>query len=207
MSMWKREEVQKVLRCSSLILLLAALLLAEAASAAVLPEEFGGYKKVAKGVVDIADRQVWDEYGFQTAERADYGAAGARVSVSVWQLKDTTGALAAAQWLQPGVVQHGNYVIRTDGNLPGGWPESPEIETSQCRPGSESKPPAVPAGQGSPQGVGTLHPGPRLVGQIRATQYLPFSLVLIRGPRRNWLGTKRSREKCRCCCSLTRPRR
>jgi len=113
MSMWKREEIQKMLWCSGLSLVLATV-----ASAAVLPEQFGGYKKAAKGVVDIADRQVWDEYGFQTAERADYEAAGSRVAVSVWQLKDTTGALAAAQWLQPGVVQHGNYVLRIDGDLP-----------------------------------------------------------------------------------------
>ena len=38
-----------------------------------------------------------------------------KVNVSVWQMKDTTGALAALQWLQPGVVQHGNYVLRVEG--------------------------------------------------------------------------------------------
>jgi hypothetical protein len=113
MSMWKRQKIQKMLRCSGL-----GLLLAVAASAAVLPEQFGGYKKVARGVVDIADRPVWDEYGFQTAERADYEGAGSRVSVSVWKLKDTTGAHAAAQWLQPDAIQHGNYVLRLDGAVP-----------------------------------------------------------------------------------------
>jgi hypothetical protein len=110
--MWKRQEIQKVLRCSGL-----GLLLAVAASAAVLPEQFGEYKKVARGVVDIADRPIWNEYGFQTAERADYDRAGSRVSISVWHLKDATGAYAASQWLQAGVVQHGNYLLRVDGQL------------------------------------------------------------------------------------------
>ena len=60
---------------------------------------------------------MWDEYGFQTAERADFGAGDRKVNVSVWQMKDTTGALAALQWLQPGVVQHGNYVLRLEGQI------------------------------------------------------------------------------------------
>jgi hypothetical protein len=88
------------------------------ASAAVLPDEFGSFKRVSKGSVQIADRPVWDEYGFQTAEVGEYTSAGQQVSISVWQLKDSTGAWAASQWLQPGVVQHGNYVLRVDGPLP-----------------------------------------------------------------------------------------
>ena len=67
--------------------------------------------------MEISDRPVWDEYGFKTAERADFAAGDRKVNVSVWQMKDTTGALAALQWLQPGVIQHGNYVLRVEGQL------------------------------------------------------------------------------------------
>jgi hypothetical protein len=112
MSMWKRQEIQKVLRRLSVGLWLTVGL-----NAAVLPQQFGEYKHVSRGVVEITDRPVWDEYGFQTAERANYAAGVRNVGISVWKLKDTTGASAAAQWLQPGAFQYGNYVLRLDGRL------------------------------------------------------------------------------------------
>jgi len=84
---------------------------------AVLPDQFGPYSRTSREQVTISDRPVWDEYGFQTADRASYEAGGKGVSVSAWRFKDTTGALAASQWLQPGVVQHGNYVLRVEGEL------------------------------------------------------------------------------------------
>jgi hypothetical protein len=118
MSMRKRQEVQKVSRRNGIVLGLALLAGAGLAGAAVLPDQFAGYRLVSKGQVDISDRPVWDEYGFQTAERGDFASSERKVNVSVWQMKDTTGALAAMQWLQPGVVQHGNYVLRVDGQLP-----------------------------------------------------------------------------------------
>jgi hypothetical protein len=115
--MWKRQEIQKVSRRYSLGLWLALLCTAVQASAAVLPDAFGSFKRVGRGSVQIADRPVWDEYGFRTAELGEYSGAGRTVSVSVWQLKDTTGAWAATQWLQPGVTQHGNYVLRVEGDV------------------------------------------------------------------------------------------
>lgn len=112
MHMRQRQEIQKVLWGIGLGLLWAA-----SAPAAILPDQFENYKKTVKGAVEIADRPVWDEYGFKTAENAEYESSGKKVSVSVWRLQDTTGAFAAAQWLQPGVTQHGNYVLRVDGQL------------------------------------------------------------------------------------------
>ena len=68
--------------------------------------------------MDISDRPVWDEYRLPDGRaRENYQAGDRTVSVSVWQLKDTTGALAALQWLQPGVIQHGNYAIRVESQL------------------------------------------------------------------------------------------
>src|SRR5436190_23100537 len=106
MSMWKREEVQKVSRCIGLGLCLTASLWAR-----VLPEQFGVYSRTGAGVVEIADRPGWDEYGFQTAERAEYQSGGRKLAISAWQRKVTTGALAALQWPNPGGVQLGIYVL------------------------------------------------------------------------------------------------
>ena len=101
MSMRKRQKVQEVSRGNGLIICLALLAHAASSGAAVLPDQFGEYKRAARTQVEISDRPVWDEYGFKTAESADFAAGDRKVNVSVWQMKDTTGALAAMQWLQP----------------------------------------------------------------------------------------------------------
>jgi len=100
--------------------LCVALWLTASLSAAVLPEQFGQYKRVSAGPVEITDRTVWQEYGFERAERAEYVGGSRQVSVTVWKLGDTTGALAASQWLGPGAVQHGSYVLGVDGEVPAG---------------------------------------------------------------------------------------
>lgn len=115
MSMRKRQKAQKMLWRPGLVFILG---LVTGLNAAVLPDQFGEYKRGARGSVEISDRPVWDEYGFQTAERAEYEAGSRKVDVSVWQLNDSTGAAAAAQWLQPAVIQHGNYLLRLEGGLP-----------------------------------------------------------------------------------------
>jgi hypothetical protein len=101
------------------VIAVAALLLSVAGGlqGAFLPEAFGSYNRLTISGVEVADRPVLDEYGLQAAERAEYDAAGKKVAVTAWQLKDSTGAYAAAQLLQPGVVQHGNYVLRVEGAL------------------------------------------------------------------------------------------
>ena len=112
MSMWKRQEIQKVSRRIGLGLLLAASL-----NAAILPEKFGPYQKSATTPVQLSDTAVWQEYGFKAAERAEYRAGNRQALVTAWRLGDPTGAVAAAQWLQPGVQQYENYVLRIEGSL------------------------------------------------------------------------------------------
>jgi hypothetical protein len=117
MSMRKRQEVQKMSRHRRSVAVLALLVSAAGLQGAFLPEAFGSYKRVATSGVQVADRPVMDEYGFQAAEHANYEDAGKKFAVTAWQFKDSTGAFAGAQLLQPGVVQHGNYVLRVDGAL------------------------------------------------------------------------------------------
>jgi hypothetical protein len=117
MSMWKRQEVQKMSRRRSGVAVVALLMSATGLQGAFLPETFGSYKRVATSGVEITDRPVMDEYGFQAAEHANYEDGGKKFAITAWRLKDSTGAFAATQLLQPGVVQHGNYVLRVDGAL------------------------------------------------------------------------------------------
>lgn len=93
---------------------------APALNAEVLPDQFGSWKRAAKpaAIETQSDRMVWDEYGLQSAERAEYSAGAAKtLSITAWRLKDTTGAWAASQWLGAPATQHGNYVLRIEGAL------------------------------------------------------------------------------------------
>src|SRR5947209_19775766 len=88
--------------------------LTAAVQAAVLPEQFGSLKR--SGAVETAapnDRQLWDEFGFDSGETATYAGPNGPVTVSLWKFKDTTGAFAAHQALGSG-VQYRNYVVSLD---------------------------------------------------------------------------------------------
>jgi hypothetical protein len=99
-----------------LVVLLIAL--STVASAAIWPEQWGDSQRISAVPVDVTtDREIWKEYGLQTAERADYGAFRA----TAYRFKDTTGAFAAAQWLlasEPNTTTFGNYVIGCSGTCP-----------------------------------------------------------------------------------------
>src|SRR5438552_12882816 len=87
-------------------------------NAAIWPEQFGDSHRISAAPVDVTtNRELWKEYGLQTAERADYGGFRA----TAYRFKDTTGAFAAAQWLEasdPSATTFGNYVIVCGGKCP-----------------------------------------------------------------------------------------
>jgi hypothetical protein len=93
-------------------------ILISSAAAAILPEQLGANPRTASAPLQIASkREVWDEYGLEAAERADYGS----FRVTAYQFKDTTGAFAAAQWLKAtdtGAATLGNYVLSCSGKCP-----------------------------------------------------------------------------------------
>ncbi|HYL72851.1 MAG TPA: hypothetical protein VEU96_01545 [Bryobacteraceae bacterium] len=97
--------------------LILALCLAPA-FAANLPDQLGSFHRISSEPIEItANRPIWDEYGLETAERANYGA----FRLAAWQMKDPTGAFAAAQWLKPSdpaVTTLGNYVLSCSGKCP-----------------------------------------------------------------------------------------
>lgn len=100
-------------------------------SAAIFPEQLG---TLARSVVttDAPKDPVFEEYGFDAGEKVSYGDMVA----TGWRFKDTTGALAAFQFLKPGdatasdldvlastskngtLAAHGNYLFQFHGGVP-----------------------------------------------------------------------------------------
>jgi len=100
------------------LLVALAISLCPLASAAIWPEQWGDSHRISAGPADLTvNPELWKEYGLQSTERADYGGFKA----TAYRFKDTTGAFAAAQWLQsfdPNTATLGNYVIGCSGKCP-----------------------------------------------------------------------------------------
>jgi len=108
------------------------LLGAVASSAAIWPEQWYDHKRTALQPIQLADAAVWEEYGLDAAETAQYGAWKA----TGYRLKDPTSALAVYQWIRPAqgkpsdlekvaiqsgkrvVILKGNYVLDIQGHIP-----------------------------------------------------------------------------------------
>lgn len=82
---------------SLLALLAAPCLLA----ASILPDAIGPALRTGAGQPSLADRAVWDEYGLKAWEAATYKSGKTTFTVTVWQLGDSTDALAAFDWQRP----------------------------------------------------------------------------------------------------------
>ena len=104
---------------------------------AIWPDQIPPFYRIsAAAVTPEADSAVWEEYGFVEAERAVYEAGGKRYSTTAWRFRDSTGAMAAYQWLRPSdaapadivslgvaakgglLMAYGNYVLAWEGRMP-----------------------------------------------------------------------------------------
>lgn len=112
--------------------LLFTLLLPGLAAAAVFPDNFGQAKRGAVSKPALTDQSMWDEYGLKDSEQAAYDG----FTATAWRFQDSTGAMAAYQWLRPRdarpagagklaaalpnglLIAHGNYLFRFDGYVP-----------------------------------------------------------------------------------------
>jgi hypothetical protein len=81
--------------------LLLALLIPAFATGAMLPQFVGALKQTVVKPLPVEDKAVWDDYGLQDSEQATYEGATGKITVRAYRLQDTTGALAAFQWLRP----------------------------------------------------------------------------------------------------------
>lgn len=116
--------------------MLLALLITTSASGAILPDQIHGAAKGPAKQVEIEERAIWEEYGFDSAEAAEYSGLTGKFAVTAWRMKDPTGALGVFQWMRPAGWKHstlaalavespsgvflafGNYVLRFDGLRP-----------------------------------------------------------------------------------------
>ena len=120
----------------TLVLLAASAVLSSAAPADVWPDQFGTFQRVSQAPVTVQDRPVWDDYGLDQAERAEYASGTRKFTGTAYRLKDPTAAFAAFQWLRPAdarpseltaaaadlgngtLLVFGNYLLRFDGWKP-----------------------------------------------------------------------------------------
>jgi hypothetical protein len=104
--------------------------------AGIWPDNFGAFHRTAAQPVEVSDRALWDEYGFQQAEQARYESEARKFTASAYRLQDSTGALGAFDWLRPSnakpsplgqlaaetgdsiMLAHGNYVLVFKGYKP-----------------------------------------------------------------------------------------
>ena len=70
-------------------------------SGAMLPQFVGPYQRVSSETIVPANQNVWKEYGLEAGERVNFEKDGKKLVVEVYRLQDSTGALAAWQWLRP----------------------------------------------------------------------------------------------------------
>jgi hypothetical protein len=102
------------------------------AKGALLPDHFNQVGKSHSEAIAAPDPALFEEYGFDQAEKADY----AKMTVAAWRFRDTTGAIAGLQYLSPQgsepcdfakvavctksetLVAQGNYVLEFQGSKP-----------------------------------------------------------------------------------------
>lgn len=135
MSMRKRKEVQEMLRRVAAVLLLIGAL-ALPTQAAIWTEEFFGFERTSLETVTLPDTPIWEEYGFEEGERAQYAGDGIHFTATAWRFNDPTSAMAVYQWQHPTsyrsseltklavetddslYMAHGNYVLHFEGRKP-----------------------------------------------------------------------------------------
>lgn len=115
---------------------LCLLILPAFAFGGIWPDSFGAFHRTAVQPVEVSDRPLWDEYGFQQAEQAEYELGARKFTANAYRLQDSTGALAAFEWQRPAdakpsplaklaveaagsvMLAHGNYVLHFKGYKP-----------------------------------------------------------------------------------------
>src|ERR1017187_1865840 len=79
--------------------LLLVLLTTGVVNAAILPDTIGDWKKAP--AKNAAVSKVWQEYGLQDSETAEYSAASTKYTISAYRFADATGAFAAFNEVRP----------------------------------------------------------------------------------------------------------
>lgn len=120
------------------IIFLTAVLLGAVslASPAIWPEEFFGFQRTSIEADSPGQGPIWEEFGFEEGEVAEYARDGRSFRAEAWRFNDSTAAMAVYEWKCPAearptkltahsvewddgaFIAHGNYVFRFDGYKP-----------------------------------------------------------------------------------------
>ncbi len=111
--------------------------------AAIWPDQLGGAVRTSAAPATLTDKPLWDEYGLDRAEQAEYAAGARKFSVAAYRLKDPTSAFGAFEWQRPAdarpskvaslaaenkdgvLLVHQNYLLQFTG-----WkPQAADLET------------------------------------------------------------------------------
>jgi hypothetical protein len=116
--LWQRQEVQEVprslngladvyigSRMNKLLLLLLVAGAANSGNSAMLPDTIGDWQKGPASLAAVADQKVWQEYGLQDSETAEYTSGPTKYSISAYRFDDATGAFAAFNQARPADAQ------------------------------------------------------------------------------------------------------
>jgi hypothetical protein len=142
----EREKIQKMLRGvkkegarsrePAATILTGLLLFAVIGHAAIFPDTVGTFKKTAPKTIAVPDQALYDEYGLDATEQAEYVSDSQRFTATAWRFRDATGAMAMFEARRPSgatvsdltslaahtsdgtIFAYGNYVFQLTGSLP-----------------------------------------------------------------------------------------
>ena len=135
--------------------------------AAIFPDQVGAFTKGPPKTVSAPDLDLYNEYGIQATEQADYASVDKKHFIaSAWRFHDSTGAMAMFEARRPPgataskvtklavstsdgiIVAYGNYVFQFTGAVPGQpeltqiYDHVPQFENSSLPLLLESLPPS-----------------------------------------------------------------
>lgn len=130
--LWAVGRIQK----SEVRILGALLVFTAGVQAGIFPDKIGPFKKGPVKTVAVPDQPLYDEYGLDATETAEYSSGEKHFTATAWRMKDSTGAMALFQSRRPPgaiaspiaklavrtsdgmIFVYGNYVFRFTGNIP-----------------------------------------------------------------------------------------
>src|SRR5579872_7006126 len=109
---------------------------AAGAFGAIFPDQVGTFQKGPVKTISIPDQALYDEYGLDATEQAEYTAGSQQFIATAWRFRDSTGAMAMFEARRPSgatpaktaklavqtsdglIFAFGNYVFQVTGAVP-----------------------------------------------------------------------------------------
>jgi len=85
-------------RCAPVVSLF---ILAASAHAAIFPDQIGLFAKGPVKTIAVPDQGLYEEYGLDGTETAEYADGPKHFTATAWRMKDSTGAMALFESRRP----------------------------------------------------------------------------------------------------------